>query len=218
MTFFHLYDRLVLPFPSFVWIQLMLLHRGVHSSSMIQHIGWTDDEIEKLLSLAILSPTSFNLQNWRFVAVTDVEQKKKLREAAMNQEHVEYASLVLVLCADLQAWDDHPERYWNNAPQQVQDLLVPMIRGFYEGNDQLQRDEALRSIGIVAQTIMIVAKDMGYDSCPMIGFNPDAVADIIRLPEHHMIGMMIVVGKATEQARQRSGQLPLSDLMVRDHF
>ena len=34
----------------------------------------TDKEIEKLLSAAILSPTSFNIQNWRFVSVVDAQR------------------------------------------------------------------------------------------------------------------------------------------------
>ena len=35
----------------------------------------TDEEVNQLLSLAILSPTSFNIQNWRFVIVKDSEVK-----------------------------------------------------------------------------------------------------------------------------------------------
>jgi hypothetical protein len=42
---------------------------------------------------------------------------------------------------------------------------------FHEGREELQRDEAQRSIGMAMQTIMLAAKAMGYDSCPMIGFD-----------------------------------------------
>ena len=42
----------------------------------------TKDEIDKLLELAILSPTSYNIQNWRFVTVTDQTIKDKLSEIA----------------------------------------------------------------------------------------------------------------------------------------
>ena len=177
-----------------------------------------EGEINELISAAMLSPTSFNIQNWRFLTVRDKELRKQLREAAWDQEHVSESSLLIVLCADLKSWDKNPERYWVNAPQNVQDMLVPMIKDFYKDKDQLQRDEAMRSCGIAAQTIMLKAKDMGYDSCPMIGFDPDKVAEIINLPEDHVIGLMISVGKASKEAWARAGQLSIDEVMIKDKF
>ena len=46
---------------------------------------FSDKEIEKLLSLAVLSPTSFNIQNWRFLVVKDPELRKKIRQVAWDQ-------------------------------------------------------------------------------------------------------------------------------------
>ncbi len=47
---------------------------------------------------------------------------------------------------------------------------------FMPAKEQLQRDEAMRSAGIMLQTMMLSAKAMGYDSCPMVGFDFDKVA------------------------------------------
>ena len=93
-----------------------------------------------------------------------------------------------------------------------------MIAPFYADNAQLQRDEAMRSIGIASQTIMLAAKAMGYDSCPMIGFDPTQVAKIIDLPDRHVIGLMITVGKALKPANPRPGQLPYEEVVHRDGF
>jgi nitroreductase len=177
----------------------------------------TETEINGLLELALLSPTSFNMQNWRFVVVTDPIKKEALRAAAWNQAQVTEASLTILICADLQAHVD-PGRYWVNAPQPIQDMLVPMIAPFYENNLQLQRDEAMRSVGIASQTLMIAAKAMGYDSCPMIGFDAARAAEIIELPENHVIGLMLTVGKAIKDANVRGGQLPYEDVVFRDSF
>ena len=176
------------------------------------------EDIDTLLEHVILAPTSFNIQNWRFVLVEDKELREKIREAAWNQAQITEASLLFVMCADVRAWDKNPERYWKNAPKEIQDILVPKIQPFYEGKEQLQRDEALRSIGIAAQTIMLAAKSMGYDSCPMIGFDPEKVAELINLPEDHMVGMLVVVGKATKPAWPKPGQLPLSDVLIKNRF
>ena len=93
-----------------------------------------------------------------------------------------------------------------------------MIKGFYKDNAQLQRDEAMRSTGIAAQTLMLAAKAMGYDSCPMVGFDPKKVAEIIKLPEDHIISMLLPIGKAKEPARERAGQLPLSEVVITNTF
>ena len=178
----------------------------------------SEAEIQQLMELAILSPTSFNMQNWRFVVVTDPELRQGLRAAAWSQAQGTDACFTLLICADLNAPFQEPGRYWKDAPPEAQEKLVPMISGFYQGKEQLQRDEAMRSCGIAAQTVMLAAKAMGYDTCPMIGFDAQKVAELIHLPEDHVIGMMITVGKAAKPAQPRPGQLPLAEVLIRDRF
>ena len=138
----------------------------------------SDAEFATLMEHALLSPTAFNIQNWRFVRVTDGAQRKAIRAVAWDQAQVEEASELLVLCFDQDSWKEEPERYWRNAPQEVSDLLVGWMGPFHEGREWLQRDEAQRSIGMAMQTLMLAAKAMGYDSCPMIGFDIEKVADV----------------------------------------
>ncbi len=176
------------------------------------------DEEQKLLSAALLAPTAFNIQNWRFVVVKDKALRAKIREAAWDQAQVTDASMLIVLCADLKSWAKDPARYWKNAPDFARDMLVPMIPQYYDGREEVQRDEAMRSCGIAAQTLMLAAKAMGYDSCPMDGFDYDAVGKLINLPEDHAVAMFVVIGKATKPAWPRPGQLPMSDVVLEDTF
>ena len=178
----------------------------------------SEDELTKLMEAAIQTPTSFNMQNWRFVVVRDKALRKELRAAAHDQEQVETASILVILTADLHAWKKDPARYWTEAPAEVAKMLVDWMGPFYEGKDQLQRDEAMRSCGLAGQTIMLAAKAMGYDSCPMIGFDADQVAKLIGLPEGHALGFMIAVGKGTKPAWPKPGQLPLEDVLIHDRF
>ena len=178
----------------------------------------TDNEINQLMSLAVLSPTSFNMQNWRFVIVKNTEIKKQIRAVAWDQAQVTDSSVLIVVCADLKSWKNNPVQYWVNASKEAQDFLVSAMGPFYDGKDQLQRDEAMRSCGIAAQTIMLAAKSMDYDSNPMIGFDPDKVAEIIKLPENHVIAMLIAIGKQTQPAMPRGGQLPLDKVIFTDKF
>ncbi|HEY8355502.1 MAG TPA: nitroreductase family protein [Methylophilaceae bacterium] len=178
----------------------------------------TQAEIDKLMSLAMLSPTAFNIQNWRFVLVTDKELRKQVRAASWDQAQVTDASLLIVLTADLKAWEKQPERYWRNAPKPVQDYLLPALDQYYRGREQVQRDEAMRSCGMAAMTIMLAAKEMGYDTCPMDGFDFDAVAKLLNLPEDHIPAMFVVVGKALKPAMPRGGQLPMEEVVIYNRF
>ncbi len=179
---------------------------------------FTEAEITQLMSLAVLSPTAFNIQNWRFVLVRDPELRRQIRAAAWDQAQVTDASLLVVLCANQSAWKQDPARYWRNAPKPVQDFLVPAIGQYYTGRDSVVRDEAMRSCGIAAQTLMLAAKAMGYDSCPMDGFDFDAVGKLINLPADHVITMFVAIGKGTKDAWPRPGQLPLSEVVITDRF
>jgi nitroreductase len=178
----------------------------------------SEAEIEQLLSLALLSPTAFNIQNWRFVLVRDPGLRQQIRAASWGQVQVTDASLLVVLTADLKSWERDPSRYWKNAPQPVQDYLVPAIGQYYGGKDQVQRDEAMRSCGMAAMTLMLAAKEMGYDSCPMDGFDFDAVAKLINLPQDHVIAMFVTIGKGIREPWPRGGQLPMNEVVIHNQF
>jgi nitroreductase len=182
------------------------------------HHRMSEQEINQLMSLAMLSPTAFNIQNWRFVLVTDPVLRQQIRAASWNQAQVEEASLLIVLTADLNAWAKQPERYWKNAPKAASDVLVPMIGQYYQSNDQVQRDEAMRSCGMAATTLMLAAKEMGYDTCPMDGFDFAAVSKLLNLPADHIPSMFVVVGKALKAAAPRGGQLAMDEVVVYNQF
>ena len=121
------------------------------------------------------------------------------------------------MCADLKSWEQ-PARYWTDAPKEVQDFMIPAIDDYYRGKEQVQRDEAMRSCGIAAQTLMLAAKSMGYDSCPMDGFDFDKVAELIELPDDHVIAMFVAIGKGIKEAWPRPGQLTLNEVVIKNSF
>lgn len=179
----------------------------------------TKAEETKLLQAAIQAPTSFNIQHWRFVIVRDPELRRKIRtEFGNDQAQMTDASLLIIMTADVKAWAKDPQNYWQTAPKEVADLLVNWMGPFHEGREWLQRDEAQRSIGLAMQTLMLAAKAMGYDSCPMIGFDIEKVAELINLPDDYVMGPMVAVGKKVKDSWPKPGQLPLSELVVEDTF
>ncbi len=195
---------------------------AIRSRRAIKHFDashrMTEAEVNEFLSLAVLSPTAFNIQNWRFVVVSDQALRKQIREVAWDQAQVTDTSLFIVLCADLKSWEKQPDRYWVNAPKEVREFMLPAIDDYYRGKDQVQRDEAMRSCGIVAQTLMLTAKSMGYDACPMDGFDFEKVAELIHLPDDHVIAMFVAIGKGTKDPWPRPGQLALDEVVIKNSF
>jgi nitroreductase len=180
---------------------------------------FTEEEERKLLEAAIQAPTSFNIQHWRFVVVRDPVLRQRIRtEFGNDQAQMTDASLLVIVAADVMAWQKEPQRYWRNAPTEVAELLVNWIAPFHEGREWLQRDEAQRSIGMAMQTLMLAAKAMGYDSCPMIGFDIEKVAEAINLPADHVMGPMVAIGKGTKDTWPKPGQLALDEVVFEDKF
>ena len=200
----------------------MKVEDAIRTRRAIKHYdsnhNMTDEEVNQLLALAALAPTAFNIQNWRFVVVNDPALRKQIREVAWDQSQVTDTSLFIVLCADLKSWERQPERYWINAPKEVQEFMLPAIDAYYRGKDQVQRDEAMRSCGIAAQTLMLAATEMGYASCPMDGFDFEKVGQLINLPDDHVIAMFVAIGKGTKEAWPLPGQLDLADIIVKNKF
>ena len=179
----------------------------------------TPDEERALLEAAIQAPTSFNLQHWRFVILRDANLRQRIRkEFSPDQAQITDASLLILMTADMMAWEKDPARYWANAPKDVSDLLVNWMGPFHAGREWLQRDEAQRSIGMAMQNLMLAATAMGYESCPMIGFEIEDVANLIDLPKDYVMGPMVAIGKGTQEPWPKPGQLPLSDLVIEDGF
>ena len=177
----------------------------------------TEDELRHLLGHAFLAPSSFNMQNWHVVVVDDQAQQEALCEASWHQAQVKDCSVTFILGGHLKGYEK-VARFTRKAPEKVQEMFAGFVNGLYDGNEQLQRDEAVRSISLLAQNIMLLAKDMGLDSCPMIGYDAAKVAEIVGLPEGCPPLMMITVGKAVKEAQDRMGLFDFEELVSHNSF
>lgn len=179
----------------------------------------TEAQERELFEATIQAPTSFNIQHWRFIVLRDPALRLRIRkEFGNDQAQMTDASLLVLFAADTKGWAKEPRRYWANAPREVADLLSGWMGPFHEGREWLQRDEAQRSIGMAMQTMMLAAQGMGLASCPMIGFDIDEVAKLVKLPEDHVLGPMVAIGKGTKDPWPKPGQLSLAELRFDNQF
>jgi nitroreductase len=172
----------------------------------------SDAELKELMQEVVLSPSSFNLQHWTFITIRDTDLREKIKAAAWGQEQVRTCSVLLVICGKLNAHQDAPGIYQGVA-QGIQDKVLPLIKGFYDGKEQLQRDEAIRSASLAAMTLMLAAQNRGWATVPMIGFDPEAVSQLVNLRPNYIPVMMMAVGFKKDDSRPRDYRRPIEEVV-----
>lgn len=173
----------------------------------------SDAELEAIFAEVILSPSSFNMQHWQFVVVRDAERKQSLRKVAYGQAQVEHCAAAVLVCGRLDAHLDAERIYAAEAPA-LRDKYVPMIKAVYQDQAALQREEAIRSGALAAMSLMYAARNRGWDSGPMIGFDAAKVSTLLELAPQTTAVMLVVIGKAlAEPVAPRGFRRPLPEVV-----
>jgi len=174
-------------------------------------------KVHELIEAANLSPSAFNAQHWRFVWLMNEDLLEQAKVAAWYQPQVTDASLVLLVCLDIKAWKKEPQRYWVNAPQDVADSMISNSHQIYANNDQLQRDEGMRSASMASMALMLKAQEMGLDSCAM-ACDEQRMAELVKLPDDHAICMLLAIGKRIDEPYPRPGLVSVDDVLIKNSF
>ena len=178
----------------------------------------SDDQIRELVQIATTAPTSFHMQNWRFIAVRTPEAKARLSPIAWNQPPIKDAAVTFIVCGQLADSSVIPERL---APvvkagimpaERVPDWEIP-ARGLYFDHPQRQRDEAVRSGAIGATAMIYAARSLGLGSTPMIGFDAEAVAREFELAENEVPVMLLSLGPERPGNWPQKPRRPVADVL-----
>jgi nitroreductase len=155
--------------------------------------------IVELIELATRAPSAFNAQNWKFIAVRSEQAKARLLPLAYNQPKITEAAVTFIVCGSLEPQQTLPAALKPTLDagiisEEVFNGWIGAAQGMYQDQPGFQRDEAIRSGSLAAMTLMLAAQDKGLVSCPMIGFDPVAVARAFQLGEQDIPVMLITVG------------------------
>lgn len=179
----------------------------------------SEAEIRDLISYASEAPSSFNIQHWRFVAVTKPEEKARLKAVAYHQPKVADAAVTFIVLGDTLAYERLAQIYQPlidaGAMSQAQvERTVAMATGLYQDNPQMARDEAIRGASLGAMTLMLAAEAKGLVSGPMIGFDPEGVKREFEIAERYVPVMLIAVGYAAPGNHPRKPRLSVDDILA----
>ncbi len=179
----------------------------------------SEAEIKELVSYATEAPSAFNIQNWRFIAVTNPEDKARLKSVSYNQQKVVDAAVTFIVLGDLRGHE------------KLSQILKPMVDGglmsqamadgwtksaasSYGASEQFARDEAIRSASFAAMTLMIAAQAKGLATGPMIGFDPAGVKREFNIPDRYIPVMLLTVGYSAPGNWPRKPRLGVNEVLA----
>jgi nitroreductase len=180
-----------------------------------------EETIRRIYDIAKLAPSSFNLQPWKIILVSDAEQKEKLKKCAGGQPKVTEASHVAIVLGDKKAYekmdptlDDFIARGFFG--EQMRETLKGMAKGLYAGDNE--RAFASRNAGLFAMSFMLAAKSLGVDTHPMDGMDNNAVREAFNVPDDYDVVMLIAIGKHDEAKAllPRASRKPFDEVFVKE--
>jgi len=169
-----------------------------------------EEYILEMLEAARLAPSGGNSQPWRFLVVTDTEEKKKLRQVAVDQEFVETAPVVFICAADMKAYS---RRAMTRRFQEFVDFGIletlsgdfadPEYRKQYESRvaniDQATLVQmAVANTYIAIEHLVLTATALGLGSCWVGAVDQGEVRNFFNLPENVIIVALVPVGYPTK--------------------
>lgn len=166
----------------------------------------SNEELRTILTKTLRAPSSMNLQPTRLVVVQSDEAKDKIRPTLYgNHLQLDTSSAFIILFTDLKK-HEHASEIFNNAvkekymPKDVAERQIKLVKELEKGftKERMLKDGYIDG-GLLAMQLMLVAKEHGYDTCAIGGFNKDTIADAIGIDKTvYEPVLMISLGKAKE--------------------
>lgn len=177
----------------------------------------SEEEIRDLVRWAAEAPSAFNVQPWRFVALTRQEDKERLKAVAYGQQKVVDAAVTFIVLGDLRAHEKMPEIVRRSVAagiidQKMADGWVRMVDGAH-ADPQRARDEAIRGASLAAMALMVAAGDKGLVSGPMIGFDPEGVKREFKISDRYLPVMLITAGYPAPGNWPRKPRLTVDEVL-----
>ncbi|MFL1998634.1 nitroreductase family protein [Lysinibacillus irui] len=177
------------------------------------------ETIMQLIEDATSAPSSSNMQPWRFIVIDDKEIQKNINFFSFNQEQIETASAIIAVIGDIKMYLNAEEIYAKNVelgymPEEIANRLAKDALAMYGAAPTSTLENIVHfDAGLVCMQIMLLAKEMGYDTVPMGGFDKAKFAEYMELPENEIPILLLAIGEAAAPA-YGSSRLPI-DRIVR---
>jgi nitroreductase len=182
-----------------------------------------DKVFEDLFSLVKLTPSAMNLQPWEFILVKSTAAKKKLRACALNQYQIELASATVIILANTDMNAHFEEAYADllakggTSPERIQGSRTYIQK--FTTDLPYRQLWGTRNAALAAMTLMLAAQELGLDSGPMDGFQPESLLREFSIPPHYLPVMLVTLGKRVQDpALDRLWRRDFADMVHINQF
>lgn len=162
-------------------------------------------ELDLLLEAGRLAPSAFGLEPWRFISVVDDARRKTVAQACFDQPAASTAAALIVIVALIEALDPDSAyvRARFEAEARGQDT-APIYAAYREMHDvETVAAWAVGQCNFAASHILLQATHLGLASCPIGGFDAQALAAAVSLPKGEAPALVIALGHCADAAPQR---------------
>lgn len=176
------------------------------ANKFIDGIKVPREDFESIFEDLSTAPSCFNLQHAHYYIGESDDTIEQLYEASHKQYKVKTSSATIIVTGDKDAYKHADEifgasKFLKIIDEDEYDAMLAAINGLYEsGGEKFKYDEAIRNASISSMLFILLAKNKGWDTCPMIYFDPDKVKEIFNIPENEVPVLMITMGKMDESS------------------
>ena len=174
-----------------------------------------DEDMHYILEVGRISPSSFGMEAWKFLVITNEELKAKLKPFCWNQAQITTCSHLVIVLAGIEnlkveSGVVESQLMRRNLPQDKLDAFIELYASHL--SDTLSSDENIyqwsaRQTYIASANMMNAAASIGIDSCPIEGFEKDNVEKVLELDtKQYQVALVLPFGyRVNEQpAKLRS--------------
>jgi nitroreductase len=182
-----------------------------------------ETDLEKILFAGTQSPSSYNLQPWRFFVVRTEEGKRRLRAACYNQGKVEEASAVIVACGDADGWRNGDleemlklgrENGMSESYAEQAKVNIPN----YLGNHPNMPMWLNRQVMLAFTHMMLMAESLGFDTAPMEGFEEQKIKEVLKLPLSYTVVAVLAIGRLKGTDKFKSGRFGMARTVFDEEY
>ena len=180
-----------------------------HACKLFNNKKIPQADLEFILEAGRLSPSSFGIEQWKFVVVQNQVLKEAIEAVAWNQKQISTCSDLLIILArkDVRSSDAYTQsqlKRWGLAPEAYQGLLG-LYKGWVDGRDDHTIEMwSEKQCYLAAANMMSAAAFIGIDSCPIEGFMSDKVDEILGIDRKIFQSAIIIpLGYRASEARPK---------------
>jgi len=175
---------------------LMQNRRAVHHFLRGQKVPI--ETYKQILEIVRWTPSGYNAQPWKFLLIQDDQQLQDIQALSFHQKQITQSGNVVMVFGDTNFMQNEQQRILSEWSEVMTDQQLQSLKSTLQKERPMTQKEkmTLRAVSMAAMNFLLAAESLGWNTCPMMGFQQKKVKQYLGVPEHYICGLMIAMGKA----------------------